>query len=81
MSLFDKNNAPLGDREALQLHIESALAVEAPRGLTMEMSYRVIKRLFNPMVIGAENIPRQPCLFVGNTLCLHWMARSSHHCS
>jgi 1-acyl-sn-glycerol-3-phosphate acyltransferase len=66
MSLFDKDNDPLGDREALQLHIESALAVEAPRGLTMEMSYRVIKRLFNPMVIGAENIPRQPCLFVGN---------------
>ena len=32
----------------------------------MEVTYRVIRRLFNPMITGAENIPRQPCLFVGN---------------
>lgn len=66
MSLFDKNNEPLGEQEALQRHIKAALAVKAPRGLSMEMGYRVVKRLFNPMVIGAANIPRQPCLFIGN---------------
>ena len=66
MSLFDKNNDPLGDKEALQQHIQRALAVGAPRGLSMELGYRVIKRMFNPMIMGAQNIPRQPCLFVGN---------------
>jgi 1-acyl-sn-glycerol-3-phosphate acyltransferase len=66
MSLFDKDSDPLGNEDALQQHIHRALTVEAPRGLTMEVTYRVIKRLFNPMIIGAENIPRQPCLFVGN---------------
>jgi 1-acyl-sn-glycerol-3-phosphate acyltransferase len=66
MSLFDKDNDPLGDREARRRHIERALAVRAPRGLALEMSYRVIKGMFNPLIIGTENIPSQPCLFVGN---------------
>lgn len=66
MSLFDKDNDPLGDEKALQLHIERALAVKAPRGLALEIGYRVIKRLFNPMIMSAQNIPRQSCLFVGN---------------
>ncbi|MCB1689071.1 MAG: acyltransferase family protein [Halioglobus sp.] len=66
MALFDKDNDPLGDEDALQLHIKRALAVKPPRGLTTEISYRVIKRLFNPVIVGAERIPRKPCLFVGN---------------
>lgn len=66
MSLFDKDSEPLGDKEALRRHIKRALAVKAPHALAMELSYRMVKRLFNPLVIGAENIPRQPCLFVGN---------------
>lgn len=66
MSLFDKDSAPLSDEDTLQQHIDRALTVEPPRGLTMEAAYRVIKRLFNPMIIGADNIPQQPCLFVGN---------------
>jgi 1-acyl-sn-glycerol-3-phosphate acyltransferase len=66
MSIFSKDNQPLGDKEALARHIHLALAVERPSGLELELSYRVIKRLFNPMVLGAENIPDRPCLFVGN---------------
>jgi 1-acyl-sn-glycerol-3-phosphate acyltransferase len=66
MSLFDKDNAPLDDKEALQQHIERALAVKAPPALAVALSYRIVKRLFNPMVMGAQNIPRNPCLFVGN---------------
>jgi 1-acyl-sn-glycerol-3-phosphate acyltransferase len=66
MSLLDKDNEPLADEAALQRHIEQALAVEAPRGLEVELSYQLVKRLFNPMIFGAKNIPRQPCLFVGN---------------
>ena len=66
MSLFSKDNNPLGESEALHRHIKSALAVSPPSGLSMEMSYRVIKSMFSPMIIGAENIPKRPCLFVGN---------------
>jgi 1-acyl-sn-glycerol-3-phosphate acyltransferase len=66
MALFDKDNAPLGDSTALQQHIEKALAVTGPRDRDLEISYRIVKRLFNPMIIGAQNIPAQPCLFVGN---------------
>jgi 1-acyl-sn-glycerol-3-phosphate acyltransferase len=66
MSIFDKDNEPLADRQALEHHIARALAAKAPAGLDMEITYRMVKSLFKPMVIGTENIPRQPCLFVGN---------------
>ena len=66
MSLFDKNNQPLDDDEALARHIETALSVETPDGLDLEINYRLIKRLFKPLILGAENIPNRPCLFVGN---------------
>jgi len=66
MALFDKDNQPLGDEEALARHIEKALAVKSPRGMELEINYRLVKRLFNPLVLGADNIPSRPCLFVGN---------------
>jgi 1-acyl-sn-glycerol-3-phosphate acyltransferase len=66
MALFDKDNAPLDDKEALQHHIETALEVPMPTGLEIEVTYQIVKRLFNPLILGAENIPRRPCLFVGN---------------
>jgi len=66
MSAFDKDNDPLGDKDALARHIEIALTIEPPSGLDLELSYQMIKRLFNPMILGAENIPERPCLFVGN---------------
>jgi 1-acyl-sn-glycerol-3-phosphate acyltransferase len=66
MSIFDKDNDPLADREALQRHIRLALEVTEPRGLEMELAYQLIKRVFNPLVLGADNIPDRPCLFVGN---------------
>lgn len=66
MSLFDKDNEPLGDKDVLQQHIARALATGAPHGLKLELSYRLVKKLFNPLVVGAENIPDKPCLFVGN---------------
>jgi len=66
MSLLDKDNNPLADRKALLSHIERALAVKAPAGLEVEFVYGMVKRLCKPMVFGAENIPSQPCLFVGN---------------
>jgi len=66
MSIFSKDNDPLGETEALARHIRLALAVERPSGMELELSYALVKRLFNPVVLGAENIPDRPCLFVGN---------------
>ena len=66
MALFDKDNQPLGDEEALARHIEKALAVKSPRGVELEINYRLVKRLFKPLILGADNIPNRPCLFVGN---------------
>ncbi len=66
MAMFDKDNQPLGDKQALERHIQRALATEEPQGLQLELSYRIIKTLFNPVVMGAENLPNKPCLFVGN---------------
>jgi 1-acyl-sn-glycerol-3-phosphate acyltransferase len=66
MKPFDKNSDPLADPQALQEHIDQALAVEMPGGLDIELNYQMIKRIFRPMVLRAENIPDEPCLFVGN---------------
>ena len=66
MALFDKDNAPLDDKEALARHIETALAVAMPTGIELQISYQLVKRFFNPMILGADNIPDRPCLFVGN---------------
>jgi 1-acyl-sn-glycerol-3-phosphate acyltransferase len=66
MSLFAKNNTPLSDPQALERHIKQALAVKIPHGLDIEIAYQIVKRIFNPMVTGAQNIPKEPCLFVGN---------------
>lgn len=66
MSLFDKDYAPLADTALLQRHIKQALAAQAPGGLEVDIAYQLVKRVFNPRVFGADNIPRKPCLFVGN---------------
>jgi len=66
MSLFDKETQPLSDKEQLARHIRTALKVTPPDGVEIKLAYQVIKRLFNPLVLGADNIPDRPCLFVGN---------------
>ena len=66
MSLLDKDNQPLGEKEALQRHISLALETPEPSGLQLEIAYRAVNALFKPVVMGAENLPDKPCLFVGN---------------
>ncbi|MEH6593288.1 MAG: lysophospholipid acyltransferase family protein [Halioglobus sp.] len=65
MAAFDKENQPL-DQQALNEHIAEALEVGPLSDRDLAVSYRVIKRLFNPMIMGAEKLPDRPCLFVGN---------------
>ena len=50
----------------LERHIKQALAAKVPSGLNVEIAYQIVKRVFNPRVAGAQNIPKEPCLFVGN---------------
>ena len=66
MSVFDKDNQPLSDKETLSRHIDRALSVEMPSGPDLEILYRIVKALFKPVVAGQERIPDRPCLFVGN---------------
>jgi 1-acyl-sn-glycerol-3-phosphate acyltransferase len=65
MTAFDKNDQPL-DQQGLARHISTALKIRPPSGSELEISYQIVKRLFRPKVVGAENIPDRPCLFVGN---------------
>lgn len=65
MAATDKNHQPLNDT-ALAKHIEFALRVKPPSGRELDMSYGFVKRVFNPVMVGAENIPDRPCLFIGN---------------
>lgn len=62
----DKDAQPLGDEESLAAHIEAALAASPPEGREMDLTYAIVKRLFKPTVLGAENIPDRPCIFIGN---------------
>ncbi len=65
MSLFDTNNRPF-DAAGLQRHIKRALAVEKPAGARLAITWQLVKRLFDPVLVDADNIPQRPCLFVGN---------------
>ena len=66
MSVFDKDHQPLSEQESLARHIQLALETPAPTGLKLELPYRAIKSLFDPVLMGEENLPDKPCLFVGN---------------
>lgn len=65
MNFFDQNKQPF-DAEGLARHIEHALAVEEPAGVKQDISYQLIKSIFNPVLVNTDNIPDTPCLFVGN---------------
>jgi 1-acyl-sn-glycerol-3-phosphate acyltransferase len=65
MSAADKDSRPY-DEVGLDRHIEKALAVTPPLLTANSPIYKIIKRLFNPTLINTDNIPDQPCLFIGN---------------
>lgn len=65
MAITDKDNQPF-DQHGLDEHIAMALEVEPPEGREMDIIYSIVKRVFKPTVVGADNIPDRPCLFVGN---------------
>ena len=65
VSIFDKSDRPF-DAEGMERHIARALTVKAPSGLVENAWYQAIRRVFDPQLVAAGNIPARPCLFVGN---------------
>ncbi len=63
-ALNQANQSPT--EQQLQAHIEQALAVDMPDNLESRSLYRLLCKLFRPVVLGVERIPDEPCLFVGN---------------
>ncbi|MFK7976853.1 MAG: lysophospholipid acyltransferase family protein [Halioglobus sp.] len=66
MAAFDKDTQPLADDEAINQHIERALRVRPPSGVDLQLAYQLVKKTLQPEITGVENIPHNPCLFVGN---------------
>jgi len=46
--------------------IEKFLAIEGPNEKLFERLYAFIQRYFAPTIVGVENIPDKPTLFIGN---------------
>lgn len=65
MQIFDKDNRAFTD-DVLNEHIESALTIDKPTGPAFKLAYHAFKRIYRPLIRGADNIPDKPCLFVGN---------------
>ena len=52
--------------EEIERLIELFLSFERPNQTLTRNFYRVIKRYFKPTVVGTQNIPDRPTLFIGN---------------
>ena len=53
--------------QVVQEIIKASLGIdEAAQSATIEKLYRVLKLLTSPTIVGAENIPKGPVLFIGN---------------
>jgi 1-acyl-sn-glycerol-3-phosphate acyltransferase len=65
-NLFEKNESAAISAAEIDATIGKARAVKAISALGSRRVYQLIKRYFSPTVVGLENIPKQPTLFVGN---------------
>jgi 1-acyl-sn-glycerol-3-phosphate acyltransferase len=65
-NLFEKQGPEAISAAEIDATIEKARAVSEIGALGSSWVYRLIKRYFSPTVVGLENIPEQPTLFVGN---------------
>ncbi|MBE9539260.1 MAG: hypothetical protein IMF06_09275, partial [Proteobacteria bacterium] len=67
MSKSPKNKMQAIDPEVLQEIIQGSLDIdEDAQSATLQKYYRMFKFLASPTIVGAENIPAGPVLFVGN---------------
>ncbi len=61
-----KGNSPTFSEEEIANLIEKFLAIEGPNEKSFGRLYAFIQRYFAPTVVGLENIPDEPTLFIGN---------------
>lgn len=61
---LQQTDSAFSDQE-ISTHIDQALAIQPPLG-EYERLYRFVKVYFDPTVVGLDNIPDKPTLFVGN---------------
>ena len=67
MSKSPKNKMQAVDPEVLREIIQGSLDIdEDAQSATLQKYYRMFKFLASPTIVGAENIPAGPVLFVGN---------------
>jgi 1-acyl-sn-glycerol-3-phosphate acyltransferase len=65
-NLFEKHESAAISRAEIDVTIAKARAVSEMGVLGSKPVYRLIQRYFSPTVVGLENIPSEPTLFVGN---------------
>lgn len=65
-NLFEKHDSGAVNDAEIDTIVEKARAVERMGALGSRRIYRLIKYYFAPTVVGLDNIPRKPTLFVGN---------------
>jgi 1-acyl-sn-glycerol-3-phosphate acyltransferase len=61
----EKKSRKFADEE-IDAVIEKCRAVDTVGELGSERVYALVKRYFSPTVVGLENLPKEPTLFVGN---------------
>lgn len=65
-NLFEKHESAAISAAEIDVTIDKARAVTQMGALGSRRVYRLIKRYFSPTVVGLDNIPDEPTLFVGN---------------
>ncbi|PLW67235.1 lysophospholipid acyltransferase family protein [Pseudohalioglobus lutimaris] len=65
-NLFEKHDSSAVSSQEMADLIAKARAVEDMGALGSKRVYQLVKRYFSPTVVGIENIPDRPTLFVGN---------------
>jgi 1-acyl-sn-glycerol-3-phosphate acyltransferase len=65
-NLFEKHESAAISEAEIDVTIAKARAVSEMGVLGSKPVYRLIQRYFSPTVVGLENIPSEPTLFVGN---------------
>lgn len=65
-NMFEKHKSNAITAAEIDATIEKALAVKEIGALGSRRVYKLIQHYFSPTVVGLENIPDQPTLFVGN---------------
>ena len=75
-----KNKAQAVDPEIIQEIIDDSLAIdEEKQAALIDRLYGVVKIFANPTVVGEENIPPAPVLYIGNHSTMAMRCEATTH--